>query len=83
MLILSHNGVEWHGTFGVVLRALVVDLLSDEEPFDARVQFDLPGGDQATWDVTVVDIGDHFMFCRQGNADVEIPLEQVLSVEVA
>lgn len=26
---ISHNGEEWHGTFGLTLRAMVDDLLSD------------------------------------------------------
>jgi hypothetical protein len=28
-LVLSHNGTDWHGTFGIALRVLADDMLAD------------------------------------------------------
>jgi hypothetical protein len=37
-LVMKTNGVEWNGSFGVALRALVKDVLSDGEPFTATIR---------------------------------------------
>lgn len=55
---ISHNGEEWHGTFGLTLRAMVDDLLSDgvgaelelamidpPEVVEAQIERVSPGGE--------------------------------------
>lgn len=37
---LSHNGEEWHGTFGLALKFIAEDLLSDGQPFEATLTMD-------------------------------------------
>lgn len=37
-LVMKTNGVEWNGSFGVALRSLVKDVLSDGEPFTATIR---------------------------------------------
>lgn len=42
-ITVESSGNGWMGTFGIVIRTLVDDILSDGKPFEARITYELEG----------------------------------------
>lgn len=83
MLILSHNGAEWHGTFIGAFRELVKDLLLDG-PFEARLTFESPAlGHTVVTDVTVTSLFTDLLHVTTVTAELAIRVDDVLAIEVA
>src|SRR5690606_28316788 len=74
---VSHDGVHWSGTFGVVLDAFLDDLLSDE-PIEVRVTCIGKGDEEDERIGTIVSHDDATVLL----ADGDIPKELILSVEI-
>lgn len=79
---VSHNGVEWCGTFHVTLRAMLLDLLEDHkhgaEDTALRVTVLGPNDEEQVQDVAMLDLTKNTIVCRE----TAIPLVDVLAVEV-
>lgn len=77
---VSHNGVEWCGTFGVVLRAFLDDVLGDGEPIDAVVTYIGRNDEDTEVAVTITGITSSDILVAGSRPD--IPFEMVLAVEI-
>ena len=70
---LTHNGHEWHGTFGVLLPALIIDLLGDGAPFEAIVTHgDEPGPDTTTVATRVFGMTNEALDSNCGAGDLYV-----------
>lgn len=80
-LRLSHNGSEWHGTFGVVARTLITDLLSDGKPFNATIAVG-DGGGKVTGSVLEITRRDEITVDTPDGRTVYIKLDDVEAIDV-
>lgn len=78
---ISHNGAEWHGTFAVVLVAMVDDLLSDGEPVKVAVSIEADEGGPVTF-VRVLRLYDRATYRLHFEDGPSIDIEDVRSLEV-
>lgn len=80
---ISHNGSEWHGTFGLTAEAMLDDLLSDGSPIKMALRVEDQHGTVTGMVRTVVEVanehGGRALLCSDGSP---VDLDTVLSMEV-
>ena len=76
-LVLSHNGLDWQGTFGVTLRVLIDDVLTDG-PIDFVVVVENDGA-AVRRTARLVGRTAHALLLDDGS---QLPIGDVLAVEL-